>query len=60
MGEDYPYDAYILMLCNQQLEELFEVRSTEVGDGLQTSEETSVRDLLEIPLTDVLQEKRRI
>src|SRR6218665_2211174 len=60
LGEDYPYDAYILMLCYQQLEELFEVRSTEVGDGLQTSEETSVRDLLEIPLTDVLEEKIRL
>ena len=38
----------------EAVEELVEVRTTKVGDGAQTSEETASRQLLEVPLADVL------
>lgn len=39
----------------QAVKELVEVWSTKVGDSTQAGEETAARNLLEVPLTDVLE-----
>ena len=43
------------VLFLEVIEELVEVRTTKVGDGTQSSEQTLARQLLEVTLTDVLQ-----
>ena len=40
------------------VEELVEVWTPEVGDGSQSSEQTLARQLLEVALADVLEEKK--
>ena len=42
------------ILFLQVVEEGLEVRATKVGDGTQASEQTAARQLLEVPLADVL------
>ena len=46
------------VLLLEAVEELVKVRTTKVGDGAQTSEETASRQFLEVPLTDVLREQK--
>ncbi len=46
--------TYVLVAGDELVEERHEVRAAEVGDGAQPSQQTAVRDLLEVPLADVL------
>ena len=58
-GEDSNLREQPVLLL-EAVKELVEVGTPEMGDCLQTSEETAARQLLEVPLTDVLQREREI
>ena len=48
------------VLFLEAVEELVEVRTAKVSHRAQTSEETATRQLLEVPLADVLQKEMKI